>query len=49
MVDIVPYSSVYPHVSLAPGQRFAAKGAYVARVSAAEKPVLEPVSGWLTP
>ena len=49
MVDIVPYSSVYPHVSLAPGQRFVAKGAYVAQVAGGEPAGLVPVTGWLTP
>jgi hypothetical protein len=33
MVDNATYTSVYPRVSLAPDQRFVAKGCYIARVS----------------
>ncbi len=32
MVDDLPYTSVYPRVSMAPGQRFASRGYYIARV-----------------
>jgi hypothetical protein len=30
MVDIAVYTSVYPRIGLAPGQRFVAKGVYIA-------------------
>lgn len=41
--------SIYPHLSLGPGQRFASRGGYVVRFSpGAESPPL-PVSNWLVP
>lgn len=48
MVDNASYTSVYPRVSLAPGQRFVAKGCYLARVSPQGKGHLEPVTEWMT-
>ncbi len=48
-VDNVPYSSVYPRISLAPGQRFAAKGGYITQFSPGKKNELVAVSDWLTP
>ncbi|MET0026514.1 MAG: hypothetical protein ABW101_02660 [Candidatus Thiodiazotropha sp.] len=32
MVDDLPYTSIYPRVSMAPGQRFASRGFYIAKV-----------------
>ncbi len=41
--------SIYPHLSLGPGQRFASRGGYVVRFPpGAESPPL-PVSNWLVP
>jgi ABC-type branched-subunit amino acid transport system substrate-binding protein len=49
MVDNASYTSVYPHVSLAPNQRFVSKGCYIAQLSedGSGEPVA--VSGWLIP
>jgi hypothetical protein len=42
--------TVYPRVSLGPGQRFASKGSYVVRFGGrGPGRELEPVSGWITP
>ncbi len=50
MIESAPYTSVYPHVSLAPGQRFAAKGGYIVKVSGGQNTVkLVAVTEWLTP
>ena len=49
MVDNASYTSVYPRVSLAPGQRFVAKGCYLARVSGDGIGRLEPVTEWRAP
>jgi len=46
MVDNAPYTSVYPRISLAPGQRFIAKGCYIAQLSKDGKGRLEPVTEW---
>ncbi len=48
-VDSVPYTSVYPRISLAPEQRFAAKGGYIARFADSGKGELVAVSDWLIP
>jgi hypothetical protein len=39
--------SVYPRVSLGPGQRFASKGSFIVELRAGEE--LAPVSSWITP
>ncbi|MBL3616900.1 MAG: hypothetical protein JMN26_04130 [gamma proteobacterium endosymbiont of Lamellibrachia anaximandri] len=49
MVDNAPYTSVYPRISLAPGQRFLSKGYYIARVAAGERGRLVPLMEWGTP
>lgn len=50
MVDNATYTSVYPRISLAPDQRFVAKGVYIARISEDASGVrLEAVSDWLIP
>jgi hypothetical protein len=49
MVDVAPYTSVYPRISLAPGQRFIAKGCYIARLSSDGNGRLEAVTGWVAP
>jgi len=49
MVDNASYTSVYPRVSLAPGQRFVAKGSYIARFSPGETDSVVAVSDWLVP
>lgn len=48
-IDNVPYTSVYPRISLAPGQRFAAKGGYLGQFTADARGELRAVSDWLTP
>jgi len=49
MVDRMLFTPAYDHKSLAPGQRFISKGAYIVSPPAAagEKPV--PVSDWIVP
>lgn len=49
LLDSVPYTSVYPRISLAPEQRFAAKGGYITQFSTSAKPALVSVTDWLTP
>jgi cytochrome c553 len=41
-------SSIYPHLSLGPGQRYASKGSYVVATGATDSS-LTPLSGWLVP
>lgn len=47
-LDNAVFSSVYPHVSLGPGQRHAVNGAYIVKV-ANNQPALVDVSGWIVP
>lgn len=42
-------SSVYPHLSLAAGQRFASRGGYVARFTDDGERILVPASEWIVP
>ncbi|MFA6901568.1 MAG: ABC transporter substrate-binding protein [Gallionellaceae bacterium] len=42
-------SSVYPHLSLAAGQRFASRGGYVARFTEDGEHMLVPASAWIVP
>ncbi len=42
-------TTVYPHMSLGPGQRFSSKGAYVVRFKNADTNDLEALSSWLVP
>lgn len=49
-VDNVPYTSVYPRISLAPEQRFAAKGGYITQFTSRGGPAkLAAVSEWVIP
>jgi mono/diheme cytochrome c family protein len=48
-MENAPYTSVYPRLSLAPEQRFAAKGGYVTRFSRTGEPELVAVTDWLIP
>ena len=41
--------SIYPRLSLGPGQRYASKGSYIVRVGGAEQGQLTPVSDWIVP
>jgi hypothetical protein len=41
--------SIYPHLSLGPGQRFASKGSYIVQVGGADDRQLRPVSDWIVP
>ncbi|WP_164651832.1 c-type cytochrome [Thiorhodococcus mannitoliphagus] len=49
MVDSANYTSVYPHVSLAPGQRFLSRSAYIAQLPADGGKALVAVTDWRTP
>jgi len=49
MVDRMTTHSVFPRVSLAPGQRFASKGSYIVKLDPASKDGFAPVTGWLIP
>jgi hypothetical protein len=49
VVALTPTPSLYPSVSLAPGQRFAAKGSSIVQLVAGEKPQLKALSGWIVP
>jgi hypothetical protein len=42
-------TTMYPHLSLAPGQRFASKGAYMVRFANDEGESLVRVSDWIVP
>ena len=41
--------TIYPRLSLGPGQRFASKGSYITQVGGAEDRQLSPVSDWIVP
>ena len=49
MVDNANYTSVYPHISLAPNQRFVSKGYYIAQLDSGNQARLQAVSEWLIP
>jgi hypothetical protein len=49
MVDNAIYTSVYPRISLAPGQRFVSKGCYIAMLQEEGKGGLTAVTDWLIP
>jgi hypothetical protein len=49
VVGQTPMPSLYPQVSLGPGQRFAAKGAALVRLADADKKGMTPISGWIVP
>jgi hypothetical protein len=48
-LDNATFSSVYPRVSLGPGQRFASKGAYILGLSGEDDPEWLPISDWIIP
>lgn len=48
MVDRATYTSVYPRISLAPGQRFASKGAYILQAPRGGNELVA-VTGWVIP
>lgn len=41
--------SIYPRLSLGPGQRYASKGSYIVAVGGADDRQLRPVSDWIVP
>lgn len=41
--------SMYPTLSLGPGQRYASKGSYIVQVGGADDRLLKPVSDWIVP
>jgi Cytochrome c len=49
VVAQTPAASLFPQVSLGPGQRFAAKGAGIVQLVDAERSSLTPISGWIVP
>jgi hypothetical protein len=49
MMDNAPYTSVYPHIGLAPGQRFVSKGFYIAKLSKGSQSKLENITEWSIP
>jgi ABC-type branched-subunit amino acid transport system substrate-binding protein len=49
MVDNAIYTSVYPRISLAPGQRFVSKGCYIAMLQEEGRGGLTAVTDWLIP
>lgn len=49
MMENATYTSVYPRLTLAPGQRFVSKGAHIAQFSADEKGGLTAVTEWTNP
>ncbi|MAG32893.1 MAG: hypothetical protein CL908_18605 [Deltaproteobacteria bacterium] len=48
-VDNATFASVYPRVSLGPGQRFASKGSYILGLSSGADPEWEPIGDWIIP
>jgi hypothetical protein len=49
MLDRRIITGYYPHLALAPGQRFASKGGYLAHFAEASGPRLVADSGWIVP
>lgn len=41
--------SIYPHLSLGPGQRYASKGSYIVQVGGADERQMKAVSEWIVP
>lgn len=41
--------SIYPHLSLGPGQRYASKGSYIVQIDSEDQRQLTPVSDWIVP
>jgi ABC-type branched-subunit amino acid transport system substrate-binding protein len=41
--------SIFPHLSLGPGQRYASKGSYIVQVSGAQDSALKALSDWIVP
>ena len=48
-IDNAPYTSIYPHIGLAPGQRFVSKGFYIAKPSKGKDAKLVNVTEWTIP
>jgi hypothetical protein len=48
-LDNATFASVYPRVSLGPGQRFASKGSYILGLSSGVDPEWLPISDWIIP
>ncbi len=49
VVAQTPMPSTFPHVSLGPGQRFAAKGASIVQLTPGDKPGMKALSAWIVP
>ena len=47
MIDDLPYTSIFPRLSMAPDQRFASRGFYVAKTDG--KGGIVNLTGWITP
>jgi hypothetical protein len=41
--------SMFPRLSLGPGQRYASKGTYIVQVQGAKEWQIEPISEWIVP
>ncbi|MES9971159.1 MAG: hypothetical protein ABW092_14080, partial [Candidatus Thiodiazotropha sp.] len=48
MIDDIPYTSIYPRIGLAPGQRFISKGYYLARIDPVKGDLVK-VTDWKIP
>jgi hypothetical protein len=49
MAENATYTSVYPHISLAPGQRFLSRGAYITQFDPGGSGRLVAASDWMIP
>ena len=48
-VGISEGTTIYPHLTLGPGQRYASRGAYIVRLAPGPAHTLEAISDWIVP